>query len=367
MASHLKYMPSIRTVRHLSLATLMIFPLNTLACGFISDLATSKAVSTTYTGKITLAPATTTNHITTIPLSFTGGEWHSNSAITIKEVDAYIDNNTIFISVITCLATGSAPKEHNQSIQLKDAKPGSYTVIYINPDKTTFDYLQGKERVPTGTDFDAAVEKWKTYASDVDAQFDDDMLIEAKDISPTVTWGITPGQALGIDENTPDPEKLEGLDQNLVTDALDYMQLKANTPIKGTHIDVAFIGSCTNGRLSDFEAVAKYLDGKKVAKNVKAIAVPGSEQVDKAARALGLHEKFEAAGFEWRLPGCSMCLAMNPDKLVGDEVCASSSNRNFVGRQGSPTGRTILMSPIMVAAAAIEGKVADAREVFGIN
>ena len=112
---------------------------------------------------------------------------------------------------------------------------------------------------------------------------------------------------------------------------------------------------------------AKYLDGKQVANNVKAIAVPGSEQVDKAARALGLHEKFEAAGFEWRLPGCSMCLAMNPDKLVGDEVCASSSNRNFVGRQGSPTGRTILMSPIMVAAAAIEGKVADAREVFSID
>jgi 3-isopropylmalate/(R)-2-methylmalate dehydratase large subunit len=238
---------------------------------------------------------------------------------------------------------------------------------YINPDQTTFDFLRGKERVPVGADFDASVERWKTYASDEDANFDDDVLINAADISPTVTWGFTPGQAIGIDENTPDPTKLDGLDQTLVTDALEYMQLAADTPIKGTHIDVAFIGSCTNGRLSDFQAVAKYLDGKQVANNVKAIAVPGSEQVDKAARALGLHEKFEAAGFEWRLPGCSMCLAMNPDKLVGDEVCASSSNRNFVGRQGSPTGRTILMSPIMVAAAAIEGKVADAREVFSIN
>ena len=238
---------------------------------------------------------------------------------------------------------------------------------YINPDQTTFDFLRGKERVPVCADFDASVERWKTYASDEDANFDDDVLINAADISPTVTWGFTPGQAIGIDENTPDPTKLDGLDQTLVTDALEYMQLAADTPIKGTHIDVAFIGSCTNGSLSDFQAVAKYLDGKQVANNVKAIAVPGSEQVDKAARALGLHEKFEAAGFEWRLPGCSMCLAMNPDKLVGDEVCASSSNRNFVGRQGSPTGRTILMSPIMVAAAAIEGKVADAREVFSIN
>ncbi|MBT3563315.1 MAG: 3-isopropylmalate dehydratase large subunit, partial [Gammaproteobacteria bacterium] len=238
---------------------------------------------------------------------------------------------------------------------------------YINPDQTTFDFLRGKERVPVGADFDTSVERWKTYASDEDAIFDDDVLINAKDITPTVTWGFTPGQAIGIDENTPDPTKLDGLDQTLVTDALEYMQLAADTPIKGTHIDVAFIGSCTNGRLSDFQAVAKYLDGKQVANNVKAIAVPGSEQVDKAARALGLHEKFEAAGFEWRLPGCSMCLAMNPDKLVGDEVCASSSNRNFVGRQGSPTGRTILMSPIMVAAAAIEGKVADAREVFSID
>ena len=166
---------------------------------------------------------------------------------------------------------------------------------YINPDQTTFDFLRGKERVPVGADFDASVERWKTYASDEDANFDDDVLINAADISPTVTWGFTPGQAIGIDENTPDPTKLDGLDQTLVTDALEYMQLAADTPIKGTHIDVAFIGSCTNGRLSDFQAVAKYLDGKQVANNVKAIAVPGSEQVDKAARALGLHEKFEAA------------------------------------------------------------------------
>jgi 3-isopropylmalate/(R)-2-methylmalate dehydratase large subunit len=233
---------------------------------------------------------------------------------------------------------------------------------YINPDETTFAYLKGRERVPQGDAFDAAVEKWKSYASDADARFDDEVVIDAASIRPTVTWGITPGQAIAIDEVTPSPET--STDKDLVTDALRYMQLSANVPIKGTHIDVAFIGSCTNGRLSDFQRVAELIKGRKVASGVKAIAVPGSEKVDKQARELGLHSIFEAAGFEWRQPGCSMCLAMNPDKLVGDEVCASSSNRNFIGRQGSPTGRTILMSPIMVAAAAIKGEVADAREVF---
>jgi 3-isopropylmalate/(R)-2-methylmalate dehydratase large subunit len=235
---------------------------------------------------------------------------------------------------------------------------------YINPDETTFEYLRGRERVPTGAAFEAAVARWRAYASDADATFDDDILIDVATIRPTVTWGITPGQAIAIDESTPDP--LHSADEALVTDALRYMQLAANTPIKGIHIDVAFIGSCTNGRISDFQAVAAVIEGKHVASGVRAIAVPGSEKVDREARALGLHRIFETAGFEWRQPGCSMCLAMNPDKLVGDEVCASSSNRNFIGRQGSSTGRTILMSPIMVAAAAIRGEVADAREVFDL-
>ena len=145
------------------------------------------------------------------------------------------------------------------------------------------------------------------------------------------------------------------------------LTLKPDEPIKGTKIDVAFIGSCTNGRISDFREVAALLPGKKVAGSVRAIAVPGSEQVDKIAKEEGLDKVFEEAGFEWRKPGCSMCLAMNPDKLVGEEVCASSSNRNFMGRQGSPTGRTILMSPIMVAASAISGSVSDAREIFGLS
>ena len=238
---------------------------------------------------------------------------------------------------------------------------------YINPDEVTFEYLRGRERVPGGDDYEAAVEKWRGFASDQDATFDDELIISTSDIKPTVTWGVTPGQAIAIDESVPDPEKAQGLAKELIVDALDYMQLEATRPIKGTKIDVAFIGSCTNGRLSDFAQVAGLIRGRRVAPSVKAIAVPGSENVDREARALELHKVFEAAGFEWRKPGCSMCLAMNPDKLVGDEVCASSSNRNFIGRQGSPTGRTILMSPIMVAAAAIEGQVADAREVFHLG
>jgi 3-isopropylmalate/(R)-2-methylmalate dehydratase large subunit len=238
---------------------------------------------------------------------------------------------------------------------------------YINPDETTFEFLRGRERVPSGSDFDQALTRWKGYASDVDAEFDDEVIIDGSRIAPTVTWGVTPGQAISIEGSVPDPEAVSGLDRDLINDALGYMKLKANQPIKGTRINVAFIGSCTNGRLSDFRAVAGLLNGHRIADHVRAIAVPGSEKVDAAARAEGLPEIFEAAGFEWRLPGCSMCLAMNPDKLVGDEVCASSSNRNFQGRQGSPTGRTILMSPIMVAAAAIRGEVADAREVFGLE
>jgi 3-isopropylmalate/(R)-2-methylmalate dehydratase large subunit len=237
---------------------------------------------------------------------------------------------------------------------------------YVNPDQTTYDYLEGRPRVPSGDDWNKALERWQSFASDADAVYDDEVTIQGEDIAPTVTWGVTPAQAIFIDEKVPDPAQHEGLDKALISDALDYMQLDANSPIKGTPINVAFIGSCTNGRLSDFQAVADLIKGSKVAPSVRAIAVPGSEQVNEAAKKLGLDQVFEAAGFEWRLPGCSMCLAMNPDKLKGDEVCASSSNRNFIGRQGSPTGRTILMSPIMVAAAAVQGSVADAREVFGL-
>ena len=238
---------------------------------------------------------------------------------------------------------------------------------YINPDATTFEFLRGRERVPNGVDFDAAVARWRSYASDADAEYDDVVVIDGSAIEPTVTWGVTPGQAISIGERIPNPALVEGLDQELMEDALRYIQLDSEAPIAGTQIDVAFIGSCTNGRLSDFKAVAAAIQGHRVADHVRAIAVPGSEKVDADARALGLDQIFEEAGFDWRKPGCSMCLAMNPDKLVGDEICASSSNRNFMGRQGSSSGRTLLMSPIMVAAAAVKGQVADARVVFDLE
>ncbi len=239
---------------------------------------------------------------------------------------------------------------------------------YVNPDEKTFAYLQGRPYCPTGTAWDAAVEKWKSFASDEDAVFDDIVNIRAEDIAPTVTWGISPDQGFNIDSNIPDPASARSENERAsIVEALEYMKLPAGAPIKGTKINVAFVGSCTNGRLSDFREVAKYLKGRHVAPGVKAIAVPGSQIVDVLCRNEGLDKVFTDAGFEWRGAGCSMCLAMNPDKLIGDQLCASSSNRNFKGRQGSPTGRTILMSPVMVAAAAVTGAVADAREVFDVR
>ena len=240
---------------------------------------------------------------------------------------------------------------------------GGARVGYINPDETTFKYLKGRPYAPSAKDWDKAVEEWKSFASDPDAVYDDVVEFNGQDIAPTVTWGVNPSQAIFIDENIPDPENIADPTQKKdAIDALAYMKLKPNTPIAGTPVNVVFIGSCTNGRLSDFEEAAAFVKGKHVAEGVRALAVPGSQIVEKIAIEKGLDKIFKDAGFQWRHAGCSMCLAMNPDKLVGDELCASTSNRNFKGRQGSPTGRTILMSPIMAAAAAIAGKVVDCRE-----
>lgn len=239
---------------------------------------------------------------------------------------------------------------------------------YVNPDEKTFAYLEGRPYSPKGADWDAAVEKWKALASDEGCHYDDVVSINAADIAPSVTWGISPDHGIFVTENIPSPDDQpdeEG--RKSIQEALEYMKFEPNTPIAGKAVDVCFIGSCTNGRLSDFREAAKYLKGHKVAAGVTAIAVPGSEIVDHLCRQEGIHEIFEAAGFEWRGAGCSMCLAMNPDKLIGDQLCASSSNRNFKGRQGSPIGRTILMSPVMVAAAAVTGVVSDAREVFDVK
>ena len=236
---------------------------------------------------------------------------------------------------------------------------------YVNPDEKTFEYLRGRSFSPPEDEWEDAVRNWKSFASDEGCEYDDVVTIDASEIVPTVTWGINPGQAIGIDENIPDPSLAEGSEKSSIQEAIDYMKLTPGSPIKGTPVDVAFIGSCTNGRLSDLEEVASMINGHKVKEGVKALVVPGSQIVSKLAEKKGLDQVFKDSGFEWRTAGCSMCLAMNPDKLIGDQLCASSSNRNFKGRQGSPTGRTILMSPMMVAAAAINGVVSDAREVFG--
>ena len=239
---------------------------------------------------------------------------------------------------------------------------------YVNPDEKTFEYLKGRPYSPKGEAWDKAVAAWRAVASDKDAVYDDVVNIKAEDVPPTVTWGVSPDQAIAVTESVPTEQSAANDSQReSIKEALEYMKLPAGKPIKGTKIDVAFVGSCTNGRLSDFREVAKFIKGKHVANGVKAIAVPGSQIVDVLARQEGLDKVFTEAGFEWRGAGCSMCLAMNPDKHIGYQLCASSSNRNFKGRQGSPTGRTILMSPVMVAAAAITGGVADAREVFGLS
>ena len=235
---------------------------------------------------------------------------------------------------------------------------------YVNPDAKTVAYLNGRPYVDM-SDFAATATRWLSFASDTDAVYDDIVKIAAEDIEPTVTWGISPDHGVAISELSPDPANATSeIDKQSIDEALAYMKLPAGTPIKGVKIDVAFLGSCTNGRLSDFREAAKYLKGHKVAAGVHAIAVPGSQIVAIQCEKEGLDQVFRDAGFEWRAAGCSMCLAMNPDKLIGDQLCASSSNRNFKGRQGSSTGRTVLMSPVMVVAAAIKGHIADARELF---
>jgi 3-isopropylmalate/(R)-2-methylmalate dehydratase large subunit len=240
---------------------------------------------------------------------------------------------------------------------------GGARVGYVNPDETTFAYLEGRPFAPKGEDFARAKAWWRSIASDPDAVYDDEVEIDASTLTPVVTWGVNPGQSVSVRQPVP-AETDAGVDRKAVHDALEYMQLQPGQPIAGMKVDVAFIGSCTNGRLSDLREAAAIVRGRRVAPHVKALVVPGSASVGKAAEREGLADVFRAAGFEWRAAGCSMCLGMNPDKLEGDQVCAASSNRNFKGRQGSPTGRTLLMSPAMVAAAAVTGEVTDVRELL---
>ncbi len=240
---------------------------------------------------------------------------------------------------------------------------GGARIGYVNPDSTTYNYLKGRPFAPAGNAWDNAVKDWESMRSEPDAQYDDETRISASDIAPHVTWGINPGQSVGIDEDLPVLSSLPDGERQTAERAFDHMKLKPGQSMNGVKIDVVFIGSCTNSRIEDLRAAAEVVKDQKVSKGVRAIVVPGSREVAKQSVAEGLDQIFVEAGLEWRQPGCSMCLAMNPDRLLDDEICASTSNRNFIGRQGSPNGRTLLMSPPMAAAAAINGAVTDIRSM----
>lgn len=243
----------------------------------------------------------------------------------------------------------------NMAIEL-GAKAGM-----IAPDQTTIDYIRGKEFAPKGEALEQAIAYWQSLKSDADARFDAEVVLDAADIAPQVTWGTNPGQVIAVNEPIPAPESFSDLmEQQSARKALAYMDLQPGQKLSDVAIDKVFIGSCTNSRIEDLRAAAAIARGRKVATGVQALVVPGSEQVKAQAEAEGLDKIFIEAGFEWRLPGCSMCLAMNNDRLQPGERCASTSNRNFEGRQGR-AGRTHLVSPAMAAAAAVTGRFADIR------
>jgi len=232
----------------------------------------------------------------------------------------------------------------------------------IAPDETTFDYLRGRPAAPKGGAWEMALPYWKSFFSDPGARFDREVTIDAASIAPLVTWGTSPEDVIAVTDRVPDPASFDTPDKRASAErALEYMGLAAGQPITEARVDVVFIGSCTNSRIEDLRAAAKIVEGRSVAAGVRAVVVPGSGLVRAQAEEERLDEVFLAAGFEWREPGCSMCLAMNPDKVGPGQRCASTSNRNFEGRQGR-AGRTHLMSPVMAAAAAITGHIADVRQ-----
>ncbi|MCL2625779.1 MAG: 3-isopropylmalate dehydratase large subunit [Cystobacterineae bacterium] len=230
----------------------------------------------------------------------------------------------------------------------------------ISPDETTFAYLKGRPHAPSGKAWDEAVEEWKRLATDEGARFDAEVHVDVSKLAPMVTFGTNPAQSMGIGENIPSPEVLEGAERETLAKALDYMGLQAGKPIAGQKVDVVFVGSCTNSRISDLREAAQVLKGRKVAEHIRMLVVPGSEAVKKQAQAEGLDVIFKSAGAQWREPGCSMCIAMNGDQLSPGQYAVSTSNRNFEGRQGKG-GRTFLASPSTAAAAAVSGTLTDWR------
>jgi len=231
----------------------------------------------------------------------------------------------------------------------------------IAPDETTFEYMKGRQFAPTGEAWDKALSHWRTLHTDEDAVFDLEIIINAADIEPMVTYGTNPGMGIGVSKNIPEQSAVPENERSNYMKALQYMGLQDGQPIKGQPVDYVFIGSCTNSRIEDLRLVADFVRGKQKAENVEVWIVPGSKQVEQAARAEGLDQIFEAAGFMLRQPGCSACLGMNEDKIPAGKYCISTSNRNFEGRQG-PNARTLLASPLTAAVAAVTGHVGDIRE-----
>jgi 3-isopropylmalate/(R)-2-methylmalate dehydratase large subunit len=233
----------------------------------------------------------------------------------------------------------------------------------IAPDETTFEYLKGRDRAPKGEQWDEAVAAWRELRTDDDAVFDAEVDIDADALTPFVTWGTNPGQGLPLGERVPDPARIVDENERVAAEkALTYMGLEPGTPLRDIRVDTVFVGSCTNGRMEDLRAAADIMKGRKVADGVRMLVVPGSMRVRFQAEAEGLDEVFKAAGAEWRSAGCSMCLGMNPDQLAPGERSASTSNRNFEGRQGKG-GRTHLVSPLVAAATAVRGTLSSPEDL----
>lgn len=296
------------------------------------------------------------------------------------ELPAGVSAKDIILAVIAQIGTGGGQGyvlEYRGSAISSLSMEGRMTICnmsieagaragMIAPDSTTFDYIKGRPHAPQGADWDAAVAYWETLVTDPDAKFDREITIDASTLRPFVTWGTNPGQGLPLDQVVPDPDSVsDPVERAAIESALAYMDLRAGQPLKEIAIDTVFLGSCTNGRIEDLRAAANVIKGHKVAEGVRLLVVPGSTRVRIEAEHEGLHEIFLASGAEWRGAGCSMCLAMNPDKLAPGERSASTSNRNFEGRQG-PGGRTHLVSPEVAAATAVRGTLSAPTDLVEV-
>ena len=293
------------------------------------------------------------------------------------ELKAGVTSKDIILAIIAKIGTGGGQGyivEYRGSAIRKLSMEARMTICnmsieagaragLIAPDETTFNYIKGRPNAPTGEAWDEALQYWKTLQSDADAKFDKEIYLNADELSPFVTWGTNPGQGVPLNESVPDPESFTDVEERTAAQrALTYMDLKAGTPMKAIKVDTVFLGSCTNGRIEDLRSAAAIIKGKKVAPNTRMLVVPGSARVRLQAESEGLDQVFLAAGAQWRSAGCSMCLGMNPDQLKPGERSASTSNRNFEGRQGKG-GRTHLVSPLVAAATALRGTLSSPADL----